>query len=361
MKAALLQKFNEDLVIEDVKVDSPRRDEVLVRTAACGVCHSDRGVYIGKYPSKYLPLLLGHEVAGVVEEVGSDVTYVQPGDHVVMCASAFCGTCRWCMRGQSQKCENKKYNRADGSPRLTYRDGVTVDSGGGLGGYAEQVLCYERAVVKLPKEMPLDRAALLGCAVITGVGAVRNGAKVQSGDTVAVIGCGGVGLNAIQGARLVGAARIIAVDLLAAKLDMARTFGATDVVDGSATDPVEAVRELTGGGVDHAIEVVGAPTTVEQAFGMLGVRGTATVVGVARGEAEAKIKPAALMLQERRLQGSLMGSSNFRTEIPLYAQLYMDGRLKLDELLSERISLDGVSNALRQLESSLVARAVVTF
>jgi S-(hydroxymethyl)glutathione dehydrogenase / alcohol dehydrogenase len=361
MKAAVLHKFNEDLVTEDVDIDSPRRDEVLVRTVACGVCHSDRGIHIGKKPSRFLPVVLGHEAAGVVEQVGSEVAYVQPGDHVVLCASAFCGVCRWCMRGQLQHCENKNHARADGTPRLTYRGGAKVDPFVGLGGFAERMLVHERAVVKLPKEMPLDRASLLGCAVITGLGAVRNGAKVRSGETVAVIGCGGVGLNVIQGARLVGASRIIAVDLLPAKLEMAKTFGATDVIDGSTTEPVEAVRELTGGGVDHAIEVVGAAASIEQAYGMLGIRGTATVVGVARAETEVKIKPATMMLQEKRLQGSVMGSSAFRIDIPLYAQLYMDGRLKLDELLSERISLDGVSVALAQLDKPLVARAVVTF
>jgi S-(hydroxymethyl)glutathione dehydrogenase / alcohol dehydrogenase len=361
MKAALLYHLNEDTVIEDVDLDLPlRRDEVLVRTVACGVCHSDRGVQLGRHAPLDAPLLLGHEAAGVVEEVGSEVTYVKPGDHVVGCASAFCGTCRWCMRGELQHCENKNHSRPDGAPRL-FLYGGAVEQFVGLGGFAEQMLVHERAVVKVPEEMPLDRAALLGCAVITGLGAALHAARVQAGETVAVIGCGGVGLNVIQGARLAGASRIIAVDRLAAKLDLAKTFGATDVVDASAADPIEAVRELSGGGVDHALEVVGLAATIEQAFAMLDVRGTATVVGAApRPETEVRIK-ALEFLREKRLQGCVMGSARFRLDIPLYAQLYLDGRLKLDELLSQRLPLDDLNAALDQLDSPLVARAVVTF
>lgn len=359
MKAALLHDFNEDVVIEDVEMDLPLRpDEVLVRTVAAGVCHSDRTMQLGAQPLP-LPLLLGHEAAGVVEEVGTAVTYVKPGDHVTLCPSAFCGSCRWCMRGELQFCENNGSSRADGTARLTYR-GDRVQPFTGLGAYAERMLVHERTVVKLPEGMPLDRAALLGCGVVTGLGAALRTAHVQAGDTVAVIGCGGVGLNTIQGARLAGASRIIAVDRLAAKLEMAKTFGATDLVDASATDPVEAVRELTGGGVNHAIEVVGIAATMEQAFRMLDIKGTATVVGVPRPDVEVHIK-AIDLLREKRLQGCIMGSTRFRLDIPLYAQLYLDGRLKLDELLSERVPLDGVNAALNQLDNPLVARTVVAF
>ena len=362
MKAALLHQIKEDLVIEDIDIDlPPRRDEILIRNAACGFCHSDRGIQLGRRAKLDAPLLLGHEAAGIVEEVGSEVTYVKPGDHVVLCASAFCGTCRWCMQGQPQHCENKNHSRPDGTPRLTH-DGGPVEPFVGLGGFAEQMLVHERAVVKVPEDMPLDRAALLGCAVITGLGAARHAAKVQVGDTVAVIGCGGVGLNAIQGARLAGASRIIAVDRLAAKLDLATTFGATDVVDASTTDPVEAVRDLSGGGVNHALEVVGIASTIEQAFAMLDARGTATVVGAApNAQTEVRIR-ALEFLREKRLQGCVMGSARFRLDIPLYAQLYLDGRLKLDELLSEKIPFDNnaVNTAMNQLDSPLVARAVMT-
>jgi S-(hydroxymethyl)glutathione dehydrogenase / alcohol dehydrogenase len=361
MKAALLYQVNEDLVIEDINVDLPlRRDEVLVRTVACGVCHSDRTVQTpGRRPLP-VPLVLGHEAAGVIEQVGSDVTDLKPGDHVTLCATASCGICRWCMRGAPQQCVNKNAARADGASRLSHEGGA-IEPFVGLGGFAEQMLVHERTVAKLPQQMPLDRAALLGCAVMTGLGAVRHAARVQVGDTVAVIGCGGVGLNVIQGARMAGASRIIAVDRLAAKLEMARSLGATDLVDASAVDPVQAVLEISGGGVQHALEVVGVAETIEQAFRMLEPRGTATVVGAARPNVEVRIQATELVFPEKRLQGSLMGSAHFRLDIPLYAQLYLDGRLKLDELLSERVPLDGVNAALTQLDSPLVARTVVTF
>lgn len=359
MKAAVLYDFGNDLVIEDVEVSDPAPDEVLVRVAASGVCHTDRTMQLGAQPLA-LPLILGHEAAGTVERVGSAVTYVKPGDRVATCASAFCGTCRWCMLGELQHCEEKKRSRPAGQPPRLRARGQSVDAFVGLGGFAEQILVHERTVVKLPDRMPLDRAALLGCAVITGLGAVRRAAGVQTGQTVAVIGCGGVGLNAVQGARIAGAARIIAIDRLPGKLDLARQFGATDTVDASAVDPVDAVRELTGGGVDHAIEVVGVPATIEQAFRMLDTMGTATVVGVAHPDAKVSITAADLLL-EKRLQGTKMGSTRFRLDIPLYCQLYLDGRLELDALLSERIPLTDVNAALARIDNPLGARAVLTF
>jgi S-(hydroxymethyl)glutathione dehydrogenase/alcohol dehydrogenase len=361
MRAALLHNINEDLVIEDVDINRPiRPDEVLVRTVACGVCHSDRTFQSpGRIPVTK-PLLLGHEAAGVVEEVGAAVTGFKPGDHVVLCGTPACGTCRWCMRGAPNHCLNKNKVRADGTARLTHR-GQAVEALAGLGGFAEQMLVHHTTLAKLPEGMPLDRAALLGCAVLTGLGAVRHAAKVQVGDTVAVIGCGGVGLNVIQGALLAGASRVIAIDRLPSKLEMAKTFGATDIVDAGAGDAVEAVRELTGGGVQHAIEVVGIAATIEQAVGMLERKGMATVLGVATPSVELRLNAAELVVQEKRLQGCLMGSSFFRLDIPLYAQLYLDGRLKLDELISERVPLGGLNAAMKQLDEPLVARAVVTF
>ncbi|GAA3742289.1 S-(hydroxymethyl)glutathione dehydrogenase/alcohol dehydrogenase [Spinactinospora alkalitolerans] len=359
MKAAVLREFDSDLEIEDVDVADPAPDEVLIRVAASGVCHSDRTMQLGAQPLA-LPLVLGHEAAGVVERVGDDVAYVRPGDRVATCASAFCGVCRWCMRGELQHCEEKKRSRPPGlRPRLSSGDRA-VEAFVGLGGFAEQLLVHERTVVRLPDEMPLDRAALLGCAVITGLGAVRRAAKVQAGETVAVIGCGGVGLNVVQGARIAGASRIVAVDRIAGKLDLARRFGATDTVDAGAADPVEAVRELTGGGVDHAIEVVGVAATIEQAFQMLDTMGTATVVGVARPDVEVRI-PATDLLLEKRLQGTKMGSTRFRLDIPLYSRLYLDGRLELDALLSDRLPLSDVNTALAGLDNPLGARAVLTF
>lgn len=294
-----------------------------------------------------------------MERVGRDVTYVKPGDPVAICASAFCGVCTWCMRGELQHCEDKRRSRPAGQPPRLSLGGAAVEPFVGMGGFAELMLVHERTVVRLPDEMPLDRAALLGCAGITGLGAVRRAAKVRFGQTVAVIGCGGVGLNVIQGARLAGASRIIAIDRLPAKLEIAKRFGATDTVDASAVDPVEAVRELTKGGVDHAIEVVGVAATIEQAFRMLGTMGTATVVGVARPEVQVRI-PATDLLLEKRLQGTKMGGTRFREDIPLYCRLYLDGRLMLDELLSDVIPLEDVNQALGRLDNPLIARTVIT-
>jgi len=360
MKAAVLHEFDHPLSLEDVEVADPAPDEVLVRTVASGVCHTDRTMQFGANPLP-LPLVLGHEASGVVEAVGSDVDYVKPGDAVATCASSFCGHCAWCQRGALQHCENKGRSRAEGKdPRLSLR-GTPVEPFVGLGGFAELLLVHERTLVKLPPEMPLDKAALLGCAGITGLGAVRHAAKVESGQTVAVIGCGGVGLNVVQGARLVGAARIIAVDRIPQKLTLARALGATDVVDASQVDPVAAVRELTGGaGVDHAIEVVGVEATIEQAFSMLDTMGTCTVVGVARPETHVRI-PAVQLLLEKRLQGTKMGSTRFRQDIPLYCRLYLDGRLDLDALLSATMPLSDVNNALDMLDNPVGARTVLTF
>jgi S-(hydroxymethyl)glutathione dehydrogenase / alcohol dehydrogenase len=357
MKAAVLQEFCSELVIQDVTPADPTPDEVLVRVVASGVCHSDRTAQQGANPLP-LPLILGHEVGGVVESVGRDVTYVDRGDHVVTNVSASCGRCRWCRRGQVQHCENKHRSRPPGAgPRLSM-GGVAVEPFVGLGGFAELLLVHQSAVVKVPPEMPLDRAALLGCAVTTGVGAVRNAANVQPGETVAVIGCGGVGLNAIQGARLCGASRIIAIDRIGSKLDRASLFGATDVVDAGRLDPVTAVRELTGVGVDHAIEVVGLAATMQQAFAMLDVRGQVTMIGVPRPEVRVEL-PAAEFLIEKRFVGSRVGSGPPRIEVPRLCELYLDGRLMLDELISDRPRLAEVNRALDDLDNPLGARAVL--
>lgn len=359
MKAAVLEAFNAPLRVADVDVDEPADDEVVIRVVASGVCHSDLTAQRGAHAAP-LPQVLGHEAAGVVERVGARVTEFAPGDHVVTSPSAFCGSCEWCLRGRPQLCGNKRRTRAEGVRARLSLDGQPVAAFAGLGGFAEMMLVHERAVVRIPDEMPLDRAALLGCAVITGMGAVLNTAKVAVGQTVAVIGCGGVGLNAIQAACLGGAERIVAVDRIPSKLDRALEFGATDVVDASVFDPVEAVRELTGGGVDHAFEVVGRPYTIEQAFAMLRTGGTATVVGVARPDDRVSVPPLEL-LAEKRLQGTQMGSTRFRIDVPLYCRLYLDGRIKLDELLTKQIALEDVNDALATLDDFAGARSVIGF
>ena len=358
MKAAVLHSFGSDLVIEDVTLSDPEPDEVLIRIVASGVCHPDPTIQKGAQRNRPIPLLLGHEIAGVVTRVGKKVTEVVPGDHVITCLSSSCGGCEWCAEGHQQHCTHKPVERAAGHPPRLSMNGEKLNALAGLGGFAQEALVHEQFVTKMPREMPLDRAALLGCAVITGMGAVRNAARVRIGDTVAVIGCGGVGLNAIQGARIAGASRIIAIDRIGGKEELARTLGATDFIDAGACDPVEAVKELTSGGVHHAIEVVGAPATIEQAFGMLRNRGTASVLGVAHPEAMARIRAMDFML-EKRIQGVRMGSAAPRSELPVYAQMYLNGQLKLDELITHRLPLSDVNFALQNLDNPMGARTIL--
>ncbi len=358
MKAAVLPSFNARPIIEDVQLGDIAPNEVRIRTVAVGVCHSDHHGQTGGNPALGLPAVLGHEAAGEVLEVGTQVSYVKPGDHVVIAPAGSCGMCEWCSAGEPQHCTNLARTRPDGSPRLL-RNGEPVAQFVGIGAFAEEILVPVTSVAKVPTEMPLEKAALLGCAVITGLGAVRHSARVRFGDTVAVIGCGGVGLSAVQGALLSGASRVIAIDRMPEKLEVARGFGATDLVNAAEVDPVTAVLELTGG-VDHALEVVGIPATIEQAWAMLGPRGTATVVGLARAGDEVAL-PTPALLGERRLQGSRLGGTRLRVDVPLYARMYLSGRLDLDPLIGSRTDLAGVADALDALDSSTAARTVVTF
>jgi S-(hydroxymethyl)glutathione dehydrogenase / alcohol dehydrogenase len=303
---------------------------------------------------------MGHESAGRVEAVGDDVSYVRPGDHVVMCPSVFCGECEECLSGRPVLCTSNSVRRTpESGPALTLR-GKPVNQFVGLSSFAELMLVNERAVVKVPDEIPLDRAALIGCAVLTGVGAVFNTARVEPGSTVAVVGCGGVGLNCVQGAALAGASRIIAVDRVASKLELARVFGATDTVDAAATDAVAAVRDLTGGGVHYSFEAIGLKPTIEQAFAMLRNGGTTTVIGIIPTGSTVEVTGTDLMY-EKRLQGCRLGSNRFRTDMPRLLELYRQGRLKLDELVSARIGLDDVNDAYEKLKSGAVARSVIVF
>jgi S-(hydroxymethyl)glutathione dehydrogenase/alcohol dehydrogenase len=359
MLAAMVAEYGKPLVLGDVELSEPGPEEVRVRTVASGVCHSDRTMQYGAWDLP-LPMIGGHEPAGVVVAVGSRVADVAVGDHVVASAAAFCGSCEWCMRGLLHHCVAKGRVRPDGEPPRASMDGAPVGAYVGLGGFAAEMLLHHRAVVRIPTEMPLDRAALLGCAVVTGLGVVRYRAEVRVGETVAVLGCGGVGLSVVQGARLAGAERIIAIDVQQAKLDQARVFGATDTVNAAEVDPVEAVKTLTGGGVDHAIEVIGKTATIEQSFHMLRTRGTATVVGVTTPGDLVRI-PADALLDEKRLQGSRSGSSRYRLDIPLYCRMYLDGRLKLDELIAEHIELSEINRAMQELDAGAHLRAVVMF
>ena len=359
MKAAVFRQVNTPMEVEDIAIDKPGPREVLVRTAAAGVCHSDMHFYNGTYPG-LLPVVLGHESAGIVEEVGAAVTYVKPGDHVITCLSVFCGHCEYCLTGHMSLCQEPEVRRGtDEAPRLSQQGGA-INQFANLGSFAENMLVHEHAVVKIRDDMPLDRAALIGCGVTTGVGAAIHTAAVAPGSSVAVIGCGGVGLSCINGAAIAGAGRIIAVDRVAAKLELARKFGATDTVDAGAGDVVQQVQELTGGGVQYSFEAIGLKATAEQAFGMLRRGGTATVIGmIPPGQMVSLHGPEFLM--EKTIQGSMMGSNRFRVDMPRFVDFYLQGKLHLDDMVSSRIALKDVTDALLALETGEVARSVIVF
>jgi len=360
MKAAVFHGPKQPLTIEDVEIDKPQDREVLVRTVASGVCHSDLHFVDGFYPYP-APAVLGHEAAGIVEEVGRQVTYLKPGDHVIACLSVFCGNCEQCMSGHPNRCSNKAATQRDpkDKPRISQK-GKPINQFLDLSSYCERMLVHENALVKIREDIPLDRAALVGCGVTTGVGAVLNTAKVEPGSTVAVFGCGGVGLAAIQGARIAGARKIIAVDMFEGKLAMAKRLGATDAVDASNSDPIEEIKKLTGGGVDYSFEAIGLKKAAEQAFNSLKPGGTATVIGMIPVGQKVEID-GFMFLTERKLQGSNMGSNRFRIDMPRYLDFYLQGRLKLDEMISRRGKLEDVNEAFRAMKAGEVARTVLMF
>ena len=366
IKAAVFREALQPLTIESVDVDDPHGHEVLVRTVASGVCHSDLHYVDGEnvlagYDAP--ATVLGHEGAGIVEAVGERVTYVKPGDHVVACLSVFCGTCEQCLRGSPARCQSSAALRLRdaGLPSRISQSGREVGQFIGLATYAEKMLVHENAVVKIDHDMPLDRAALLGCGVLTGVGAALNTAQVRPASTVAVIGCGGVGLSVIQGAYIAGARQIIAVDVFDSKLEMARGLGATDTVNSKQHDAVEAVKALTDGlGVDYSFEAVGFPALARQCVEMLALGGTATIVGVMPTGAMHEFSHEALR-GEKKLQTCSMGSNRFRFDIPHYITLYRQGRLQLDDLVSVTRPLDDINEAFRAMKAGEVARNVLTF
>ncbi len=359
MKAAILRSVGSPLSIEDVAISKPGPREVLIRTAATGVCHSDLHFYEGSYPTR-LPTILGHESAGVVEAVGSEVRSVQPGDHVVTCLSAFCGHCDHCVSGHISRCVSPETQRAKtDEPRLG-DSAAPMTQFLHLSAFAEQMLIHENACVRIRPDMPLDRAALLGCAVITGYGAITYTAQVRPGESVAVIGCGGIGLCAINAAALAGAGRIIAIDRIAEKEDLARRFGATDFIDASDGQAVARIIEMTRGGVDHAIEAIGLAKTAEDAFTMLRRGGTATIVGMIPVGQKVSLNGYEF-LAEKSLKGSNMGSNRFPVDIPRLVDFYMAGRLRLDELISRRIGLHQIEEAFAEMKGGNIARSVITF
>jgi S-(hydroxymethyl)glutathione dehydrogenase/alcohol dehydrogenase len=359
MKAAILHQPDTPLAIEEVQVSTPGPREILIRTRACGACHSDLHFIDGAYPTP-LPALPGHEAAGVVEAVGADVTAVKVGDHVVTCFSNFCGRCEYCLTGRLSLCVDASTKRKKTQePRLSL-NGAPVHQLLNVGGYAEMLLVHENGAVAIDRDMPFDRAALLGCAVVTGAGAVFNTAGVKPGEDVAVIGCGGIGLAAINAARIAGAARIVAVDPVPAKRALAEKLGASHSFAPDEDRLKEQVVELTKGGVHHALEAVGRISAGELALSLLRRGGTATIVGMMPlGE---KLGMGAMdLLAEKKLQGSLMGSNRFPIDIPRLAGFYLAGRLDLDALVAERIPLSGINTALDTLRGGEAARSVIVF
>jgi len=360
--AAIFRKPHEALTIEAIDLDKPMAREVLVRTVATGVCHSDLHVVdgVGRWPLDR-PIVLGHEGAGVVEAVGPEVTSVRVGDHVVACLSGFCGTCPQCLSGHPNLCSNSIVARKEGeTPRLSL-GGQPVRQFINISSYAEKMLLHENSIVKIDPEIPLDKAALVGCGVLTGVGAALRSAGLEAGQTVAIYGCGGVGLSIVQGARIGGARQIIAVDQFESKREMALRVGATHFVNSSKDDPVKAVRALTGGaGVDHAFEAVGNAKLCRQAIESLAIRGTATIVGVLPPDATIEF-PWMAIRPECRVQTSRMGSNRFRIDIPHYLEFYKQGRLDLDAMVTKTGRLGDINEAFRAMKAGEVARTVLTF
>jgi S-(hydroxymethyl)glutathione dehydrogenase / alcohol dehydrogenase len=360
MKAAVLHAPNQPLTIEDVALEKPRSREVVLRTAFAGLCHSDLHFIEGLYPTP-IPVVLGHESSGIVEAVGEDVTYVKPGDHVITCLSVFCGTCSQCVTGHPNLCENTDVKMMPGQARrMTWKGGQHMNQAFNLSSFGEEMLVHENAIVKIGDDIPLDVAALVGCGVMTGVGAVFNAAKVEPGATVAVIGCGGVGLSAVNGAALAGAERIIAIDTVPSKLELARELGATDTLIASNVDPVEQVRDMTKGGVHYSFEALGTKNTAEQAFQMLRPGGTATIIGMVPFGTRIELHGFDF-LRDRKIQGTSMGGNRFRVDMPRLLSLWRQGRLKLDHLISGTLRLDEINEGFSRLKSGAPVRQLIDY
>ncbi|MDF3313224.1 zinc-binding dehydrogenase [Rhodococcus sp. T2V] len=357
--ALLLSPERNELTLAEIVLDSPNKDEVLIGVRASSLCHSDWNFVEVDYGRPY-PELLGHEFSGVVEAVGSDVVGVAVGDHVVACPISACGRCERCVEGDRIACRHPEQSvrGPQQSPRVTHGD-TPVWTLSGLGGFATRALVHQSQVVTVDPSLPFDRAAVLGCAVATGAGAVIRSAEVQPRDTVIVFGAGGVGLAAVQAAALVGARKVIVVDVTDEKLEFARRFGATHVVNAIEQNVEEVVSAITNGfGVDHAFEVTGLPKPLEQAYGVLGRGGTVYLVGMQRLGSSFDL-PSSDLRSERAVRAVMAGSSNFATDIPYYAELYLQGRFNLDDLIQKHISLEDINAGYAELLAGSVAGRTV--
>ena len=363
-KAAILEQPGEGLVIGEIDLAEPLAHEVLIDTKACGLCHSDLHFIDGTYPHA-LPLVPGHEAAGVVRAVGSEVKTVKPGDHVVTCLSAFCGHCEFCVTGRMALCLGADTRRGKDDPlRLTRANG----SGAGepvhqllnLSAFAEQMLIHEHACVAIDKEMPLDRAAVIGCAVTTGAGTIFNACDLTPGESVAVVGCGGVGLATVNAGRIAGAGKVIALDPLPEKRELAKVLGATHTIDALAEDAAQQVLELTGGGVHYAIEAVGRQASADMAVKLLRRGGTAVILGMM--PLDCKVGLGAMdLLGGKKLQGAIMGFNQFPVDLPRLVDFYMRGLLDLDTIIAERIPLEDINAGFDKMREGHSARSIVVF
>ncbi len=363
MKAAVLSKPNTPLEVVELEQQGPQAAEARVRVMAAGVCHSDWHIMNGDWPLP-LPMVLGHEAAGIVEEVGPGVTSVKPGDHVIFSFRPHCGRCLYCSIGRSILCDgypSPRWGMLDGTYRLQH-NGEDVRQMARLGTFSEQVVCAAEMLVPIRKDMPWPQAALVGCCVPTGVGAVTRCAKVEAGASALIIGCGGVGLNIVQGARLAGAGKIMACDLLDSKLAYAKEFGATHTLNAQRDNVVERVRELTAGrGADYAFDAIGSEATTLQIVDAVRPGGTAVIVGMAAMSVRAPITPYTMAIQEKTLKGTLYGSVRPNLDFPHLVDLYMDGRLKLDQLISRTYALAEINEGFAAMRGGQVARGVIVF
>ncbi len=353
------------LALEELELAPPGPGEVLVEIAAAGLCHSDLSVINGTRPWP-LPLVLGHEAAGVVREAGAGVTDLKPGDHVVFSFLPVCGRCMNCVSGRGWLCErgvaaNRAGTLLTGACRFSHSDGRKLFHHLGVSGFSQFTVAARESLVKIDSEVPLEIAVLFGCAVMTGVGAVVNTAKVSPGTSVAVFGLGGVGLSAVLGARVAGAWPIVAVDRLAPKLELARQCGATHTVDASQADPIAAVRDATNGGAETAIEAVGSEQVIAQAYAATRRGGKTVAIGLPHPSRQLTIPAVSLIAEERQLMGSYMGSCVPQRDIPRFINLYRAGLLPVQLLKSREIQLDQVNEAFDALDRGEVARQVIRF
>lgn len=357
-RAAVLTDIDKPLELTDIRVDDPEPHEVRVAVTHVGLCHSDLHYITGTVPTE-TPVVLGHEVAGIVQDVGTAVTALRPGDRVTGALTPSCGLCANCDAGRSTQCLRVEEVRSRPRPAFRFPDGRPIARLGDIGAFSQHTLMRENALVKLPDDVPSHVGCLLSCCVVTGVGAVFRAARLRPGSTAAVIGCGGVGSAIIQGARLAGASAIVAIDLDDERLEAARGYGATHVINGGTGDPVTELHRLLGDGVDYAFEAVGSARTAATALALVRPTGTACLVGIAPGGTEVSVPALDFFFQEKRLIGSYMGSGQAREDIAQFARLYQQGRLLLDEMVTRVIPFAEITKGFEAMTSGGVTRIVV--